>query len=206
MNLEPKTTSTNQEAEPSVGFAAVPVVIFLLVGILFYLGQLYLDRYAGGFNSKVYEPYASWKMVQDLQPKGAGDILFAKGKKIFDNACVACHQASGMGAAGIAPPLAGSEWVLAPGPNRITRIVYSGLNGPITVKGAQYNLAMPAMGRDLQLSPEDLAAVVTYIRGNKEWGNNASPMKPEQAKAILDQIKDHSSQWTAEELSAIPEN
>jgi mono/diheme cytochrome c family protein len=205
MNSEPKNFPVNREAEPSVGFAPVPVVLFLVLGALFFAGQLYLDKFAGGFNAKVYQPYDSWKMVQDLQPKGAGDILAAKGKKIYDTACVACHQASGLGAAGIAPPLAGSEWVLAAGPNRMLRVIHSGLMGPITVKGVPFNLAMPGMGRDLNLSAEDLAAVATYIRGNKDWGNNASAVTPEQAKAVLDQIKDRQTQWTAEELSAVPE-
>lgn len=205
MKSDVKTTSTQNGAEPSVNFTPVPVVIFLLIGILFFLGQLYLDKYGGGFHAKVYGPYESWKMVDSLQPKGAGDLVFAQGKKIYDNACVACHQASGLGAAGIAPPLAGSEWVLAAGPNKILRIIHSGLSGPITVKGVPFNLAMPGMGRDLSLTAEDLAAVATYIRGNKDWGNNASLVTPEQAKAVLDQIKDRQTQWTADELSAVPE-
>jgi len=195
----------NREAEPSVGFAPVPVVLFLIFGALFFGSQMYLDKFAGGFNAKVYQPYDSWKMVQDLQPKGEGDVLAAKGKKIYDTACVACHQASGMGAAGIAPPLAGSEWVLAEGPNRMLRIIHMGLAGPVTVKGAQFNLAMPSMGRDLNLSDEDLAAVATFIRGNKDWGNSASPVTPEQVKALRPQLTERTTQWTAEELSAIPE-
>ena len=206
MNPEPKISPANREAEPSVGFAPIPVVLFLMLGALFFAGQLYLDKFGGGFNAKVYGPYDSWKQIGELQPKGAGDLLAAKGKKIYDTACIACHQASGLGAAGIAPPLAGSEWVLAPGPNRMLRVVHSGLSGPITVKGVPFNLAMPGMGRDLNLSAEDLAAVATFIRGNKDWGNNASPVTPEQAKAVLDQIKDRQTQLTAEELSTVPEN
>ncbi len=204
MNPEVKTSKPSTGSEPTVRFVPVPALLFLLFGVLFYFGQLYLDRYSGGFNAKVYEPYKSWKMVQDLQPKGAGDVLFAKGRKIYDTACVACHQATGLGAVGIAPPLAGSEWVLAEGPNRILRIIYSGLSGPITVKGVQYSLAMPAMGHDLNLSAEDLAAVATFIRGNKEWANSASPVTPESAKAVLDQVKDRTTQWSAEELNAVP--
>ena len=206
MKADAKISPATNETEPSVGIAPVPIAIFLVIGILFYFGQLYLDHYGGGFNAKVYGPYDSWKMVEDLQPKGAGDVLFAKGRKVYSDAgCVACHQASGTGAAGIAPPLLGSEWVLADGPNRIIRLVHGGMNGPITVKGVQYsNLAMPAQGRDLNLSDEDLAAVITFIRGNKEWGNNASPVTPAQVKAVRDQIKDHSEPWTEAELLATP--
>jgi mono/diheme cytochrome c family protein len=205
MKSERKISQVNRESEPSVGFAPVPVVLFLLFGALFFAGQLYLDHYGGGFQAEVYQPYSSWKMVQDLQPKGEGDVLFAKGKKIFsDVGCVACHQANGMGVAGQFPPLAGSEWVLAPGPNRIIRIAQNGLEGPITVKGTTWSLAMPS-GLTANLSDEDFAALMTFVRGNKEWGNNASPVTPAEIKAVRDQTKDRQTPWHAEELLAIPE-
>lgn len=205
MKAEAKTSPAKNGTEPSVGFAPVPVIILLLVGILFYFGQLYIDHYGGGFNAKVYQPYDSWKMVQDLQPKGADDLVLAKGKKVYETVCAACHQSNGNGAAGLAPPLLGSEWVLSPGPNRVVRIIHMGLVGPITVKGAPYNLAMPSMGRDAGLSDEDVAAVATFIRRNKEWGHSASLVTPEQVKAIRDEMKSRQTQWTAEELLAIPD-
>ena len=205
MNPDLKNSPTTNGTEPSVGFAPVPVVFFLLIGILFYLGQLYLDHYGGGFNAKVYQPNDSWKMVQDLQPKGAGDLVFAKGKKAFsDVGCVACHQATGMGTPGQFPPLAGSEWVLAPGPNRMIRIIQNGLEGPIKIKGSDWALAMPG-GLGAVLSDEDFAALLTFIRGNKEWGNNASPVTAAEVKAVRDQIKDRQTPWHAEELLAYPE-
>lgn len=203
MKSAPKTTPTQNGAEPSVNFTPVPVVIFLFIGILFFLGQLYLDRYAGGFNAKVYEPYESWKMVENLQPKGAGDLVFAQGRKVYDAACLACHQGSGMGSAGIAPPLAGSEWVLAPKPDRLVLIAHLGVTGPITVKGVQWNMQMPGMGRDLGLSDEDMAALLTYIRGNKDWGNNAPAVTVEQVKAARDPVRDRQTQITVQELSAV---
>lgn len=205
MKSEPKISPANRESEPSVGFAPVPVVLFLIFGALFFASQLYLDHYAGGFNAKVYQPYDSWKVVQDLQPKGAGDLAFAKGKKIFsDVGCVACHQANGMGIPGQFPPLAGSEWVLAPGPNRIIRIAQNGLEGTIKVKGTDWSLAMPS-GLTANLSDEDFAALLTFIRVNKEWGNNATPVTAAEIKAVRDQTKDRQTPWHAEELLAIPE-
>ena len=67
MKSERKISQVNRESEPSVGFAPVPVVLFLIFGALFFGGQLYLDHYAGGFNAKVYQPYDSWKMVEELE-------------------------------------------------------------------------------------------------------------------------------------------
>jgi mono/diheme cytochrome c family protein len=205
MKAERKISPVNRESEPSVGFAPVPVVLFLIFGALFFAGQLYLDKFAGGFNAKVYQPYDSWKVIQDLQPKGAGDLVAAKGKKIFsDVGCVACHQANGMGISGQFPPLAGSEWVLAPGPNRIIRIAQNGLEGPIKIKGVDWALAMPS-GLTANLSDEDFAALLTFIRTNKEWGNNAPPVTAAEVKAVRDQTKDRQTPWHAEELLAIPE-
>ena len=206
MKSEPKISPANREAEPSVGFAPVPVILFLIFGALFFASQLYLDKFGGGFNAKVYGPYDSWKMVQDLQPKGETDLIFAKGKKFYnDLGCVACHQANGIGISGQFPPLAGSEWVLAPGPNRMIRIIQNGLEGPIKVKGVDWALAMPG-GLGAVLSDEDFAALLTFIRGNKEWGNNASLITPEQVKAVRDQIKDRQTPWHEDELLGIPEN
>jgi len=46
--------------------------------------------------------------------------------------------------------------------------------------------------------------VLTCVRQNKDWGNNASEVKPEQVKAIRDQVKDRTEMWSPEELKAIP--
>ena len=66
-------------------------------------------------------------------------------------------------------PLAGSEWVLEKDPSRLIRIPLLGAAGPITVKGVEWNLAMPAMGA--ALPDDDLAAVLSYMRN--AWGNKS---------------------------------
>jgi len=204
MKSDAKTSSTTNGTEPSVGFAPVPIAIILIIGILFYFGQLYLDHYGGGFNAKVYGPYDSWDHVQKLQPMGAGQQVFARGEKIYnDMGCATCHQPTGLGISGVNPPLAGSDWVLADGPNRVIAIIELGLMGPVTVSGVQFNAAMPALGRG-NLSDEDVAALTTFIRTNIKWGNKASEVTPEQVKAVREQIQSRSTQWTAEELLALP--
>jgi len=55
------------------------------------------------------------------------------------------------------------------------------------------------------LSDEELAAVLTFIRSNKEWGNAAPPVTAEQVKAIRDQTANRFSQWFVTELLT-PEN
>lgn len=192
--------------EPTAGTATAPVWMMVVLGVMLYWATMYLDRNAGGFNAHVYQPYRSLEMVESLQPKSEAGELFARGKRVYEQIanCQACHQASGLGVAGQFPPLAGSEWVLASGPDRLIRIVLQGLSGPIQVKGQEYNNAMTPFGSVLT-ADSDVAAVLTFIRQNKAWGNNASAVTPEQVKAVREATADRTEAWTAAELLALPE-
>ena len=55
----------------------------------------------------------------------AADPLAAvkrEGMLTYNAVCALCHGEDGAGKAGVAPPLAGSDWVNADGPNRLMRI------------------------------------------------------------------------------------
>ncbi|MBA4148520.1 MAG: cytochrome c [Verrucomicrobia bacterium] len=205
MKSDAKKSVRNDESEPKASQTAAPVFIFVVLALLLYWGALHIDQYGGGFRKEVYAPFKSVKEVAKLHPKKSGDDVFERGEKIYALACAGCHQPSGLGSPGVAPPVAGSEWVLTPGPGRALLIAYNGLTGPITVKGTEWNLAMLAMGQQLGLSDEDLAAVLTYIRGNAAWGNNASAVTVEQVKAHRPTMDSRTQPWTAEELLKIPE-
>lgn len=110
--------------------------------------------------------------------------------------CMACHGADGGGATGVGPPLAGSEWVTGPIDNLI-RIQLRGLQGPITVKGTEYNLVMPPMGHQ---TDEQIAAVLTYIRNN--FGNKASAVTPDQVTALRSEVG--KPMITVAELAPLP--
>ena len=183
------------ESEPTVQAGPAPMILIIVLGVLVFWAMNYLDQHGGGFNARVYEPFSSLaKIPRDENPA-------EKGKQIFDKNCAVCHQGNGQGLPGQFPPLAGSEWVVTPGPNRIIRIILNGLGGPIKVKGADYNNVMFPFD-DLLPQDEDVAAVATYIR--QSWGNKADTVTPEQVKAIRTQVKGH-AQWTADELMAIPD-
>lgn len=175
-----------------------PTWILVVFGLSIYWGQLYLDSNGGGFDPLVYNHGEQLADVEARVPKSEAGELLVRGKKVFGTYCVACHQPHGRGVAGQFPPLVDSEWVLAEGPNRIIRIVLNGLQGPISVKGDEYNNVMLPW-RD-QLSDEDIAAVLTFVRANAEWGHKASPVTPEQVKAIREATADRGSSWTAAEL------
>jgi mono/diheme cytochrome c family protein len=205
MNTRTDRSDTTAETEPTAGSTQAPVWMFVMIAVLSFWGMGFLDRHAGGFNPKVYEPHKSYAEVHGMQPVSREGEVFAKGKKLFESAgCVLCHQVTGMGTPGQFPPLAGSDWVLAAKPDRIIRVAWNGLTGPIQVKGTEFNQQMANIGQALNLSAEDMAALLTFIRGNSAWGNDASPVTAEQVKPVLEQIAARQEAWTADELQKIP--
>jgi mono/diheme cytochrome c family protein len=205
MNADTSQPNPTPEAEPTAGQTPAPVWLFVLIAVLGFWGMGFLERQGGGFNPKVYEPHKSFVQVEGMQPStGAGN--YAQGKKIYEAAgCVLCHQPTGAGNPSLAPPLAGSEWVLAAKPDRIIRVAWNGLTGPVQVKGVEYsNMQMANIGQALNLSAEDMAALLTFIRGNAAWGNNAPPVTADQVKPVLEQIAGRQEAWTADELQKIP--
>ena len=141
----------------------------------------FLDNYGGGFDPLVYQPYKSRKELEDDQPKSGNDA-FRKGEKVFVTYCLLCHLSTGKGVPNQCPPLAGSDWVQAKEPGRLIRLVLDGIQGTITVNGQQLTGSMPPWKENL--TDEEIAYVLTYIRGNQEWGNSASQVTSDQVKAI----------------------
>lgn len=178
--------------------------ILTFVGAFLFGSGLYVQRYSGNYDPSVFNEESlgvagATNAVQNIDP-------YVLGKRTFENTCVKCHQPDGLGVPGQYPPLVGSEWVLAPGTERIIRIVLDGLHGPITVKGMDFDNVMVPW-RDA-LNDTQIAAVLTYVRGQKEWGNKAAPVSVEDVARIRKDTLSHASAggWTANELLAIPEN
>ena len=205
MNPNNPTTSSTTESEPVSTHATVPM--WLLVGgvVLLCLSAVYFDARGGWFDARVYGPYTTPPV--DFQPPPPFGPNLADGQRVYNMACSACHQPNGLGStAQNAPPLVGSEWVLAEGPNRIIRIVLNGLSGPIEVAGKQYGAGVMTPFKDA-LSDEDIAAVITFIRMNPEWKHKGTEVKPEQVKMIREKTKDRGSlNWSAAELLKVPES
>ncbi len=120
--------------------------------------------------------------------------LFDAGKDLYLISCGACHQPHGRGQDGLAPPLLNSDWVLG-NPERMTRIVLHGLQGPIEIQGKKWELAMPGLA---VFDDEQLASVLTYVR--REWGHTASPISPKSVAAIRAKYEGRVDMWTVKEL------
>jgi mono/diheme cytochrome c family protein len=199
MNPDPPTKPVNQkDAEPVAGRSTVPIWLIVVFGLLFYWSQLFLAENAGGFNREVYKPYPSLEEVAAANPQDPEAKRRAEGRRVFMTTCYACHLETGLGKEGTAPPLVGSEWVLAEGGNRLAHIVLYGLTGPISVKGQDWNLTMLAWGQTY--TDEQIAAVLTYIRS--QWGNKAGPIDPQVVKAA--RAEGRGGYESSEELLKLP--
>lgn len=184
-------------ADPTDGFEPTPVWLLLFYFAIAGSAGWYLATYAAEFRSGIYDerPAAAYaglstQKVVAVDPK----VL---GKRIFNN-CTQCHQDSGLGQAGVYPPLVGSEWVSGP-PEILARILLNGLNENVTVRGAIYNGQMPAWGS--RLKDEQIAAVLTYIRSS--WSNQSSVVSPELIAGIRKETAGRTGSWTESELKAI---
>jgi len=174
--------------EPTMKRASVPVLLIALLVALVYWGNMFIVQHGGELDARVHHPYTSFKQVVDYQPKDETQAMLAKGALVYKNVCAACHQNDGNGSASQnAPPLAGSEWVLAKDPTRIIHIVLNGLGGPITVKGKEWGAVQMPPWKAV-LSDEDVAMVLTFVRNT--WGNKAPSVAPSQVQPIREQTKD----------------
>ncbi len=132
MSDEPKSSSISSNAEPTAARSHLPIWIVVVMLVLLYVGGIYFDRHSGWFDQQVYEPYANAAMLDSYQPKSGAAAAAAQGKRVYEQVCGTCHGVDGLGKPGQAPALAGSEWVIAKGHNRLAHIPLLGLNGPVT--------------------------------------------------------------------------
>ncbi len=102
----------------------------------------------------------------------------AAGEKVYQAACLACHQADGKGLPNAFPPLAGSDY-LAADLERAIGVVLHGLQGAVTVNGVTYNSVMPPMA---QLSDREIADALTFAMNS--WGNRLGSVSAAQVAAI----------------------
>lgn len=193
-----------ERPEPVEGMEPLNLWLVVFIAVLLFWAGSYLTHFSGGFRA---DEFAESQINPPPPPSAAGGgaedpvaKVAREGAGIFAVSCAPCHQADGNGTPNLFPPLAGSEWVLAEGPNRIARFVLNGVGGPIKVKGMDFNNQMN--GFKDQLDDRQIAAVLTYVRNS--WGNKASMVKPEEIAAIRKELAGNASPMVPAEVEKLP--
>ena len=85
---------------------------------------------------------------------------------------------------------------------RLVRVLFHGLSGPINVSGKRYAAPdiQPLMPPLANLNNDDIASVLTYIR--REWGNSADPISKGDVSRHRINAQGRTVPWTEEELEA----
>jgi mono/diheme cytochrome c family protein len=171
-----------EKEEPSEGFATIPVFLVFLVCALGFWGGVYLTRNSGGFSPGVFDLDAVTTVAADTGPKAfVPDPV--KGQQLYMIHCATCHQPNGLGAPGVFPPLAKSDW-LDGNQERTIKLILAGLAGEATVNGIKYNGNMPNVGAALK--DGQVANIMTYV--NQAWGNTLGPVNDTEVAEVRKRI------------------
>ncbi|MBC6989089.1 MULTISPECIES: c-type cytochrome [Hymenobacter] len=100
-----------------------------------------------------------------------------RGKQVYTQVCLSCHQADGGGVQNMNPPLIKTTYVLGD-KTRLVKVLLNGLQD-VDVDGEPYSNVMPAQ---VDLTDQQIADVLTYVRNS--FGNKAVAVKAPEVKAI----------------------
>ena len=113
----PEISNQLETAEPVAGRSGVPIWLIVLLGLLLFWGLIYVDGHGGWFNPEVFEPFTSYH--------GSCAMPAATIRKATIWALGRVHvqqivrpraiKPTALGKEGQFPPLAGSDWLMAPG-------------------------------------------------------------------------------------------
>ncbi len=138
------------------------------------------------------------QMATADQAKG---VLYARGRELYGQTCIACHGPDGNGmptpernGLTIAPPLRGSRKLQADR-QLVGRILLHGLTGPDNGRVYPGQMASFDWADDAYL-----AAVLTYARN--DWGNTAPAIRPEDVAAVRQLAGGRRGPFTVSELYA----
>lgn len=166
------------------------------IGALLTVAVLVAGCNVGGLFTSIEDPPVFKDPDAGKQAEAGGATAGGPGKAVYGRICAACHLGNGKGVPGNnIPPLAGSA--LAQGPAEAPiHIVLHGFKGPIQRNGVAINGQMAAW-QD-QLSDEDIANVLTYVRSS--FGNSAPAVAAADVKAEREKTAGHIAPYTEAEL------
>ncbi|HEX7692596.1 MAG TPA: cytochrome c [Sediminibacterium sp.] len=131
---------------------------------------------------------AALSSFADQAPKksqpGISKTVMDRGKLVYMQRCLACHQVDGGGVPHLNAPLDGATLVKSNDKSRMVRIVLKGMNERIEIDGEYYSNNMTPLA---DLSDQQIADVLTYVRNS--WSNKASAVTAAEVKAIRAKTK-----------------
>jgi len=99
-----------------------------------------------------------------------------RGKKLYEQYCLTCHQADGGGVPKMNPPLISTSYVTGD-KQKLVQWVLKGSTENIPIDGKSYSNNMPPQAN---LKDEEIADILTYIRNS--FSNKASAITPAEVK------------------------
>lgn len=126
--------------------------------------------------------FVSSSATHTLQP--AIKASMDRGKTIYLQRCMACHQVDGSGVPRLNPPLDGASTVKGNDKLKLVRIIIKGMTERVEIDGEYYDNNMSA---NPDLTDTQIADVLNYIRNS--WGNKASLVTAAEVKAARTKIK-----------------
>ncbi|WP_310397975.1 cytochrome c [Hymenobacter sp.] len=127
-----------------------------------------------GLSSPVF---AQKKPLPKAKPSPAVAASLVRGKALYAQHCLSCHQADGTGVEGLHPPLIITNEVLGDRPKMVLAVLMGMQHRDI--KGKPYSGAMPPMDF---LTDQQIADVLTYVRQN--FGNKATAVNAAEVTSL----------------------
>lgn len=116
-------------------------------------------------------------LVGFIQPNKKNNAQ-QNGKKIYDQYCLACHQADGNGVPRLNPPISKTKQVNGD-KQKLINIILKGMNEAVEINGEEYSNPMASHAF---LTDQQIADVLTYIRSN--FGNKATGITAAEVAAV----------------------
>jgi mono/diheme cytochrome c family protein len=126
-------------------------------------------------------------MSQTKKPSSPAQNTLAssieRGKKVYTERCLTCHQIDGGGVQNMNPPLTKTKWVLGD-KTQLIQIVLKGMSTGVEIDGDSYHNVMASHA---DLNDQQIADVLTYVRNN--FGNKAKAVTVAEVKAVRAKTK-----------------
>jgi len=108
-----------------------------------------------------------------------------RGKTVYVQRCMVCHQQDGGGVPHLNPQLDGASAVNGKDKNKLITILLKGMSDRVEIDGEYYSNNMASHA---DLSDQQIADVLNYIRNN--WSNKVPiPVTPAEVKSVRAKTK-----------------